>query len=1401
MSTLKLLRHLQRTVVDTTRFGIRLPMLPMSAKWIARDRSTKAVGHGLCVAEAIMAIRERRVQAINGTSDKRSRKRTTAEKKSQLRLERPHNRPVTAKRTSICDQRAPEKTEDSRPKQTVSSPSSDVPPSNSSRPAPVWGSWVARMNAPTPTTSTTPYPAFMQSVAYQAECAKGGATTASHVAAEVRRPTPGAANADSGSLGDVGANVSGASSRSRSIEVAAAGGSASQPVPQGHTAPDDGEDGALETLLPQALVPVTLHPRTGEPLAYLPASSSNAYASRLAAGAFLSLSDIASAPYAPGPVQVLLDVIRARRAVFSENGVGLGAQSCAVSASNVADLLEGRFLMLAQQAVREYEETHDKDSEALRDQLYGQVKVLDAHIFCAATVGGRVSQTTSSGQLESIPDIFNLRAALLPESLETAVSAAVSERENERTFSATAERLISQWGVRAAAYAQILIDYVKLSALFEKEAPPVNGFNAAEPLSAIGAFELLELELAVFVSFRQRLRAADDATTSAIGEELDRCADVYRRGIQEGLLGVARAHASSFPIAFAAVTRTLQASEGYHHEHGELASNPAALSAPGLSRAPVPPPSQLLSKDLLSSLADSVADRNSLTVFRQFFANSSQSGVLVNVGVSTELYTAIIRACSRSKDEPNRLDIALSLFRALKDHDLAPSVDTYTAMMLTAASVGQPTRAFALYHECKQTFGQLHGFPPDFFAALLLSYVSAGHKQDAWLTWSVLEEAGVSPNRTLLHAVLAAAPDADAGLDLIRRATADTRFGISATPATFAFVVQLVVDAKFVKGVYRILALYDVFSLVLRTLAGRHPTLESLTSGKEEHQRAPARRDDDGKPSRHDESSGATGDEGEPDGVQRKKLKATDDDTNDRGRLDDSETATFLRAVERGLFRAYAPPGVLGRPTRDRAVEDETQRLVAARRPSDDVTEEEDRKSAAENRRTVHPSTTPTTSTTTGAAAAPIPAASPEVLSPHERQHALLSSYIRAMARPCQRLMTSAVTGGITPQRPTMVPYGSEVAVLCGDLLSTDLDEVLARFADVFTVIVIPYSAQMYHRNKLERLKNGVLIEARSDVPDGRRENGFAAAQEEVGGDDDDDDHDAAAAAVHKRLLHSTMMAESNPPAADKSSADDGGGGATRDALLHRPESVQHLTERWRTWLQRHREVVHLVGLEEELLLSPELRRLAIRPLDLLARSAAFGLSLVADPGKMRVDLEPEMLEQTAGMYLRAHARVTVLSLHRPTITMMATHPFVRDVNRVHRERLDLDMLHVGAIGQQGGGDRRVGNDSKVVSFLHVEQAAHRGPWWGGPGGGIKPQTLSSLVLPRTPSAQPPESREGKVDVMKAATASSAQRRSEKGDRLEGRAIGGKRRVPPPSPAKEEGVLSDSLMLDLMMAT
>ncbi|EAN86424.1 hypothetical protein C3747_2g617 [Trypanosoma cruzi] len=221
----------------------------------------------------------------------------------------------------------------------------------------------------------------------------------------------------------------------------------------------------------------------------------------------------------------------------------------------------------------------------------------------------------------------------------------------------------------------------------------------------------------------------------------------------------------------------------------------------------------LTSKDIeaaLIALARCCNNTAHFAMLQELFLESEANQV---VGVSVELYTALIDAVSRANENPQCMAIALALYRRLRDGGLAPTADTYAGLMACCAAKKDPKQAFAFYHEARHQCG-VNCLSPMVYTNLLLAYAQAGYGADARATLEVLVEAGAPLSRGAFHAVLSGDLTVREAEEVIL--LMQTKYNISATPQTYAYLHKAVIKRP--NGSSTVLQMFDWHELALKSL-------------------------------------------------------------------------------------------------------------------------------------------------------------------------------------------------------------------------------------------------------------------------------------------------------------------------------------------------------------------------------------------------------------------------------------------------------------------------------------------------------------------------------------------------------------------------------------------------------
>ena len=247
---------------------------------------------------------------------------------------------------------------------------------------------------------------------------------------------------------------------------------------------------------------------------------------------------------------------------------------------------------------------------------------------------------------------------------------------------------------------------------------------------------------------------------------------------------------SRFDVATALIVEALDTGSFSLVRHGANSSTTAYSQINAMAS------SEVVATDLLIALADSVTCAEELNSFRCLFAswqmqqlnyeteidqnphhdasikeapalieirNSAgalnvthpNQGTIVPVGAA--LYAAIVGACVRATDSPERHVIALGCYRTLRDHRIAVPQHMYADLMeLAALDGGDATRAFSLFQEAKTLAGGAAAMTPRHHAALMRAYLRGGYPADALKVIDVLIEAEGTLSRDCFNIAITA---------------------------------------------------------------------------------------------------------------------------------------------------------------------------------------------------------------------------------------------------------------------------------------------------------------------------------------------------------------------------------------------------------------------------------------------------------------------------------------------------------------------------------------------------------------------------------------------------------------------------------------------------------------------
>jgi hypothetical protein len=717
-------------------------------------------------------------------------------------------------------------------------------------------------------------------------------------------------------------------------------------------------------------------------VSYMPREAAGAYAARLRDLHFASVGDLLRAPYAPHPVAILLDVLRLVRgeleAVAACAGDGAqpgGLLTERLDAAQVALLITAATRKMAI-AAEDYAATTDRESGSALRAEKRMLSALDAALFSASAPTGEGGAVDPHGLSHAL-----LRAATptTPTAAGTATHDAFgAARRRHRLLECQAELLrgfVELCG-HAGAWQSSVLALRDLQALRETMA-----HHCAEAASAAPA--------------------TPEAGLSAVSLHHD---DDGSRAFALWRLDKATAAATTvLPGAtLTAVMRACAKGRQFHVAHmlfRQLVEGAALAGGAGDHL------SSFIDSAALEGLAGCVSTAAELTQFRALFALSQS--VLSHVTVTVPLYTSVMEACARCVDEPGRLDIALAMYRGLKDAGVSRSPAAYSALMAVCASVGEPTQAFAMFHEARAECGHAALDAP-IYSSLLAAYINGGFAADAKKTFDVLIESGAPMTRDGFHAVLSACDSLEEA-NGITAVMEGADYDIPATPATHAHVVNAV-------------SLYPHFDGpdMLLFAADRHAAVQLLVNDAV---------------ARSGASDGADGDAaalGGGDAAGNAMLREVG----------------YLRAMERLLLRARTPNEAVAA-------------LVSERRTDDDGADGDSADRAATEERQWRGLLRPlvgvvqrsmTTATTD-------PAAS------------LFSSDVwdqLAGAAPASRKhVAEALT--LSPQVPTRLPQHCVCAVVAPDVLCSGAFEALHPVAGHFSSILLPYASLAFFRRAVER--------------------------------------------------------------------------------------------------------------------------------------------------------------------------------------------------------------------------------------------------------------------------------------------------------------------------------------------
>lgn len=514
--------------------------------------------------------------------------------------------------------------------------------------------------------------------------------------------------------------------------------------------------------------------------------SVRAYRARLQHGNFASLRELARAAYAPSPLTVLVDLLRLSLEPLTDEDQRMspsprvGIQRALERATDVqwvlsATVAEAQDTVLAAETVGDAA-SHAALSELL-DQIEGFADAIDDCVRGTAAVP-RLPGGDHAPRLDVVPQIGAGNETVSGK--DVTADAGSSTWQLPTSTHATLLRGVLQLAAITGAHLQALTALDELIALQERQDRSASRSSSRRSSAAESAENVVEDEVDNSFSMDDALALVDAAAQRHI-QPL--CAQDHLYAMQ----ACAQEHHRDFRTALSLYRRFVQQ---------VMAGCFAAKAA-----------------DFTTALVALAHSSRTTTDFAELRALLVESEAAAAVPVSVPLYTALIDAASRAVEEPQRMSIALSLYRRLRDGALTPSAETYAALIACCASAREPTHAFAFYHEARQVCG-VSSFPPRVYTNLLLSYSTAGYGSDARKTLDVLVDAGAPLTRASFHAALASAVTVREAQEIMTLMT--DRYHITPTPHTYAYVVQAI--ARQPAGLSTALQLFDVHEDALRAL-------------------------------------------------------------------------------------------------------------------------------------------------------------------------------------------------------------------------------------------------------------------------------------------------------------------------------------------------------------------------------------------------------------------------------------------------------------------------------------------------------------------------------------------------------------------------------------------------------
>lgn len=522
-----------------------------------------------------------------------------------------------------------------------------------------------------------------------------------------------------------------------------------------------------------------------------------AYRARLQHGRFHSILELSRAPYAPEPLQVLTDLLQfASQGGRIKAAAGLSGDGATAPPPQISVLNDDGLVRVQSTLAKA------ADIKRLLGDAYEEVREA---VSSATTIGDKESHIALQKMEEAIQTLFDVvSACYVPgaAAMEHSPSSPlrVSHSEEAHRALTTEFKVRLAWKIPLATHVAVMQGILGMSSA------------AGLRLVAITALErLLELH---------RVPTNEDESEKmvSVAPQSSSSASLPNPDVEESsfalddVLDIVEGEAQSY-------VEPLQAT---HHILGmEACAKPqsrdftTALSLyRRFARQAQDAVFPVTADDFASALMALAHSCRSTTDFEQLRALMLECEAASVVPVSVPLYSALIDAVSRADESPQRMSIALSLYRRLRDGGLTPTTDTYAALIACCASTREPTHAFAFYHEARQICNPSH-FSPRVYTNLLRSYATSGYAADARTTLDVLVEAGAPLVRSSFHAVLACAVtlrEAQEVVDLMTQ-----RYHIIATPHTFAFLQQAA--AKSPAGVSTVLHLFDFHEQALASLA------------------------------------------------------------------------------------------------------------------------------------------------------------------------------------------------------------------------------------------------------------------------------------------------------------------------------------------------------------------------------------------------------------------------------------------------------------------------------------------------------------------------------------------------------------------------------------------------------